>query len=45
MWGKKDMARKGSQNRTNQCKMRGGQRRNIEDGGIRSKCGASHAHT
>ena len=42
MWGKKDMARKGSQNRTNQCKMRGGQRRNIEDEGIRSRCGASH---
>ena len=24
MWGKKDMTRKGSQNRTNQCKMREG---------------------
>ena len=44
MWGKKDMTRKGSQNRTNQCKMREGQRRNTEDEGIRSRCGASHGH-
>ena len=45
MWGKKDMTRKGSQKRTNQCKMREGQRRNTEDEGIRSRCGASHGHT
>ena len=45
MWGKKDMTRKGSQNRTNHCKMREGQRRNTEDEGIRSRCGASHGHT
>ena len=45
MWGKKDMTRKGSQNRTYQCKMGEGQRRNTEDEGIRSRCGASHGHT
>ena len=46
MWGKKDMTRKGSQNKTTQCKTREGQRqRNIEDEGIRSRCGASHGNT
>ena len=44
--GKKDMTRKGSQNKTNQCKTREGQRwRNIEDEGIRGRCGASHGNT
>ena len=46
MWGKKDMTRKGSQNKTNQCKTRKGQRLRItEDEGIRSRCGASHGNT
>ena len=46
MWGKKDMTRKGSQNKTNQCKLREGQRRrNTEDEGIRRRCGASHGNT
>ena len=42
MWDKKDMTRKGSTNKTNQFKIREGQRRrNTEDEGIRSRCGAS----
>ena len=46
MWGKKDMTRKGSLNKANQCKTREGQRRrNSEDEGIRSRCGASHGNT
>ena len=45
MWGKKDMTRKGSQNKANLCKTKEGQRRRNSDEGIRSRCGVSHGNT